>query len=534
MAIPPGSYRTEPDRATRAKPEAPPTGPPGDTAAVLVVHGMGQQVPNATLSDVVRGIRLVDNGPPAGLQLQTVRIDDIEMAVARTRVHDDEGGSREVHVFEAYWAPLTAEKVSLRACMQWLVRAGRQGVRRSLDKDYRRLIFNERVQSAPRSTLRALVFGISLLVLASLVALNAVTAAVVGALVAKRTDALAPGAWPGAGLLEGLSAALLLLVGAGLLFGLWMLLVKGQVKRARSGSEGAVRRGQWMSRVGMGLFGITLAACVASAIWMGILLAGGRPLPQLAAATPDSVSGTLYGFAALWLLLGYATLRVRRAIVDYVGDVVAYVGMPGPSVLGETRAAIQNHVQAAMRSIYRARTPDGKGFLYDRIVVTGHSLGSVIAYDALNAVIAEDLMQKEKGQVIDRTRMFLTFGSPLDKIAYIFGFHDDDVQELLAVSAQPLILDYKYRRFPWVNVHAKADIVSGRLDLYDLPEGRAPKHRRVENIEDPLALAPLAAHTSYWGNRLVWERIHQALVEDPAPLVRIRRRSDEEAVQIAD
>jgi len=57
------------------------------------------------------------------------------------------------------------------------------------------------------------------------------------------------------------------------------------------------------------------------------------------------------------------------------------------------------------------------------VVWVGHSLGSVVVYDALNALLTDDALAKDDNKVraIARTRLLLTFGSPLDKIAFIFA-----------------------------------------------------------------------------------------------------------------
>ena len=90
---------------------------------------------------------------------------------------------------------------------------------------------------------------------------------------------------------------------------------------------------------------------------------------------------------------------------------------------------------------------------YGDDVIAGHSLGAVVAYDALNAAIAKERWHP-KGQmrVVERTRAFITFGSPLDKIAFIFRTQskDGDVREALASQVQPLIDEPARPR--WINI----------------------------------------------------------------------------------
>src|SRR5688572_14623924 len=151
-----------------------------DTAAVLVVHGIGQQDRNSTLADVVRGLSEADDrvlraaGLPVPdpkqrkIELRTVKIDGETLPCALMTLQRD-GKPEDVHVYEAYWAPLAVGKTTLRSCIKFLARAGWQGTKRSLSKDYRRWLFNQEVQAAPRSVLRAGAFFLDLLAIASLV-----------------------------------------------------------------------------------------------------------------------------------------------------------------------------------------------------------------------------------------------------------------------------------------------------------------------------------------------------------------------------
>jgi len=138
----------------------------------------------------------------------------------------------------------------------------------------------------------------------------------------------------------------------------------------------------------------------------------------------------------------------------------------------------------------------------------------VIAYDALNRLIHEDRVATSADalQVVDRTPLFLTFGSPLDKTAFIFGAQGHgttEARESLAASVQPLIQSYDYRPENWINIYSPWDIISGYLDLYDLP--RATDPRRVKNIKDPEATTLLMAHTEYWNDGLLVRTLYDAL-----------------------
>jgi hypothetical protein len=173
-------------------------------------------------------------------------------------------------------------------------------------------------------------------------------------------------------------------------------------------------------------------------------------------------------------------------------------------------------VYAATRgSAAAAAAASPADFLYRRCAVVAHSLGSVVAYDVLNRMIQEDetaTVTAARLEVVARTPLFLTLGSPLDKTAFVFGVagkNTTEAREALAASVQPMICDYAFRPRRWVNIFSPWDVVSGSLDFYDLPGSVDP--RKVENVPDPAATTLLAAHLEYWKNPLLFEILHAEL-----------------------
>ena len=157
---------------------------------------------------------------------------------------------------------------------------------------------------------------------------------------------------------------------------------------------------------------------------------------------------------------------------------------------------------------------------YDKVVFVGHSLGSVIAYDALNAAISWDMAEKGGAMnVVQRTGRLITFGSPLDKTAFLFRTQVSGprfLREALAAQKQPLILDYAEFRpkntFEWVNIYSRADIVSGRLTYYDTPENVFELTRNpVRNVRDWEAWIPILAHIQYWNNDKLRKELYAAI-----------------------
>jgi hypothetical protein len=214
-----------------------------------------------------------------------------------------------------------------------------------------------------------------------------------------------------------------------------------------------------------------------------------------------------------WPLLVMASAFIRVVLVQFVGDVAIYVMPYKVDAFNDLRKEIKDVVYKVAHAVYALKDKSGK-LVYDRVIVLGHSLGSVIAYDGLNRLILEDgaAAPDQVLNVVNRTPLFLTYGSPLNKTAFIFGAQahgTTEARESLAASVQPLIQDYKYRPDQWINIYSPWDIISGYLDLYDLPDSTSSK--KVKNLADPEATTLLMAHTEYWNDSLLVKTLYNAL-----------------------
>lgn len=254
----------------------------------------------------------------------------------------------------------------------------------------------------------------------------------------------------------------------------------------------------------------------------GLLTAVGLSLVALAVVIALCGQGGALAFVT-WLLLFGAALFLRAFLVQYIGDVAIYVSPQVVDRFFDLRIRIRGVVRRAARAVY-ACLDDHGGFLYDGVVVVGHSLGSVVVYDVLNRLINEDMLADappikcddevmEDLDVCGRTRLLLTFGSPLDKTAFVFAQHKlqaGSERDALAASVQPLIT--AERSFPWINLWTPFDILGGHLDFYDTPRhDPSPNQERVLNVVDEEAMTPFAAHTEFWHNQLLYEKMYDAL-----------------------
>ena len=259
-------------------------------------------------------------------------------------------------------------------------------------------------------------------------------------------------------------------------------------------------------------------------LWAWILIAVGCALAVLGfglwnLACPASLPNPWFDLPTwlsffCWGLLYFVAWTVRRFLVQYLGDVAAYVQ---PHVLDRfltIRAQIKKWVMDVAGAVYRATDRNGH-HEYQGVIMIGHSLGSVVAYDTLNSLINQDVLGGSKDDIVARTRALITFGSPLDKTAFVFGHRKKETsatREALAATVQPLIENLRYRTFDWINVYSRRDVISNPLLYYDPPASAGITGEcAVDNLEDPDALIPLAAHTEYWGNPTVFAALYAKL-----------------------
>jgi hypothetical protein len=262
------------------------------------------------------------------------------------------------------------------------------------------------------------------------------------------------------------------------------------------------------------LVGLLLAAIGASEIthvYNSLKHVAETPFPQLPGVVVDMLVGHWMRIFLTFVLVGAAfgyRYILNLFIIEYLGDVAIYVSSYKVSAFQEIRDAIQKTVLIVGKQIFQAKNPDQDPEtaepLYDGVIFVGHSLGSVITYDLINALIVWDTKGCDgEHNVVGRIHRLITFGSPLDKTAFLFRnqtSEDHHYREAMAGLMQALVLDYALRPFPWVNLYSKKDIVSGDLQYYDTPRSdeRPSGYNPVQNDLDPAARTPILAHTQYW------------------------------------
>ena len=497
----------------------PPNPSKANRIAILVAHGMGQQVPYETIDGVAQATQRGAQSSGASITSAVIRavrmgiqnVDELEPELVRAEfeVTEPNGNKHEVHVYEAYWAPFTEGKVTASDVMTFLFNAGWNGIANTKAKTFRRWMFDKECNfELPTQKLVAAFLGILALLLA-LVFINSIAAA------AAASHAIGTAKlFPSGTLLVQLTWDFVLVDLAAVMVGIGIFVF------GRS-TLSIVRLGGWLS---ISLGAVTI---LVSATFMAGHLVGWNLFTRVVpgAVWTRLVSGFPLVVVALWALEFWAASKSRGLLVQYVGDVAAYIAAHTVSKYWEVRQQIWKTAMRVGRAIYRARIADNSDFLYKKIIVVGHSLGSVIGYDVLNGLLLEGEFSAQPLDVADRTRMFLTFGSPLDKTAFLFRTLKDMrsvVREVGAAAVQPMITNYNNRPQEWVNLWSPADIISGHLDYYDPPTAETAKHkehytstsvnaRAVNNVPDPDAQTPLLAHVQYWNGTLFAQHLYRAI-----------------------
>lgn len=430
---------------------APPEVPTEPCVAVLVCHGMGEQVRYETIGQLAASILAEASRQGCVISTNGIQMSlegDEFLARAELNWTDAAEVKHNVHVYEAYWAPITEGKVTYWDTIRFLFQSAWSGISKSR---FLRPAFFCRWMFG--SMQRALKIG-----RATQIALFAVAGFILAQVI---------------------------------LIAMTLAKLAAQLKQIEA-SHFALKQ--------------VLIIC----------------LPGIHALRNPGFTSTQHWMAGLtlvgWYLLVAEVLIARYFLIEYVGDVAAYISPYKDSKFDSIRHEIQAIGLNVAKVIYgftgTTAVPN-----YERVVVVGHSLGSVLAYDTLNAIIVCDETSSTPGsqRVVDRTKHLITFGSPLDKTAFLFrnqsNHIEDPLREQMAAASQPLILDYeRYRaNLAWTNLWSRRDIISGSLDYYDADNIAPNDPLHIQNMEDTGASIPLYAHVQYWKGRRLAALLYDAV-----------------------
>jgi hypothetical protein len=521
--------------------------------AILVIHGIGQQHPYETLDHFTLGLektfsaaglepRLEVCQDPLREQKQWVRADCVMTLPGGTTFESDQSSSGttigSISFFEYYWAPVTQDKVTYRGSLWFLIQAGLTPFK-YLATNITVLSATNRRKRIPLVILKELwrqaalflpLLAFFALVLAFLTQYSnphtllrlyrqvPSTSKVLAAILVIRYLYL----WTTANaLLESFRGKNTwqsswwwrLALSAGLLVHivLWPLWISAALRGiAWFGTNVA----HWMPILPR-ILGHWSGQLRDLAAWTQPAFGGGWPFVKDLVFLKPSFSHYSYLWVVAFAVLAY---WVRFILVDYVGDLAVYTNTSELAKNFAARAQILDECAGVLSQILRRRQdPDDptSQYVFDRVLIAAHSLGSVIAYDTINEVLnrcrASVAADPKALQPEDLRKLcgLVTFGCPLNKIFYFFrekmppdqelrrqildllrGFRLMDVLRSYPPDAPgpggPMSrnLDPRWAEaeqhldngFRWINAWAPADPVSGRLAFHDL-QGDANQKR---------------------------------------------------------
>lgn len=189
-----------------------------------------------------------------------------------------------------------------------------------------------------------------------------------------------------------------------------------------------------------------------------------------------------------------------KPIVDYIGDIALYCTSDLKSEHYDTRIQILDSATNKVKWLAICKeTDNGKETekdRFDEILVCGHSLGSVVAHNVINRLDQEMLCGTEIP--ISKSSKFkgiVTFGSPLDKVAFFFDEHVDEKKQPIrhavisdlqgfrrkdtgcafigegfdqAVNVKNNTSKGPLSQIPWLNFWMEEDKISGPLERYSI------------------------------------------------------------------
>lgn len=238
----------------------------------------------------------------------------------------------------------------------------------------------------------------------------------------------------------------------------------------------------------------------------------------------------------------------RKFVVTYVNDARLYMEPRGDleheNVQLIERRVARGYLKTIGLDMDLKELPDCQGILvagesyrFKRVIWTAHSLGTVISLNVIGDILTRCLkLRTEYGEannqeiwdkcpVAERVEKslanFITFGSPIDKVCFLYGSTETvvDTNGEKTHTTNSVIRKWPHEYLPngklditknsrsgtwWTNVFYGSDPISGPLDTVE--EFLGMQKRRmfsknqtlVHNISTFGLRLPLASHTSYW------------------------------------
>ncbi|HLB37310.1 MAG TPA: hypothetical protein VJL31_12125 [Gemmatimonadales bacterium] len=476
-------------------------------AAILVIHGIGEQLPFQALDAFARGLATRLEVQSKQLEHRLVRRGGRTDSAVRIPLREPlpRAGARVLDVHEHYWAGSVQGRIGLWPVLKWLARTSLTPLTAWAEQpavlfleagpDADLVAFSRRrLGIFVREVARALV----LVLVAALIVLPFAYAAGNQAEVLRAVRSL------GSTLSElGHPVAGIICL---TLAGFAVLVLRGGLRllrrRAHPQAWLDAATARWWAGASVAAGGALLTMAAVIYWWFGL------DAPTWLALIWADIGSTPVLLPVLATLIA---LGARSVLIKFVGDIALYVTADERSGFFRTRQEILKDASEHLRALLEDDD-------YSAVYVAGHSLGSVIGYDSINrlarelratpaaAPAASAAAPALSQAAFDKLYGLLTFGSPLDKVYYFFRTM---VRAEEAVRAQVLNSIHGFHQrasgrdygrfrfaryeipepahFQWLNVYSRADLVSGWLDFYHVTRQRV---RPYSNL--------ITAHVRYW------------------------------------
>lgn len=500
-----------------------------ERVALVAIHGMGQQLPFETIDDALEGIygpqttATVRNATAAHVDIQNGRGKSVQGDLEprlRLDVNGFDANGEQitvgVDVYEVHWSDYTSKAASALETYWFLLATAVAGIAFKIvphrfTKPYVRWVDGqERKPHIPFG--HAVALAVALLDVLALGAIGASFLAVVFYRAAAIVIELRDIEWllePMQStvntffLVEGVSGFILAMV--------WLIETQRPMRANRSASRSrglarlTARPVLWLFATAFGwLFFLAPALTIITAIGysLGSWSLGWHISPAFFTGwpVPETIVWT-FGLA------GY--LLVQHFLTEYVGDVAIYMSSHRVSRFHCIRESILKRSRRTLQGVL--------GLEYHHVVVAAHSLGSVIAYDTINAIFLSQLAAT--GNCAAQKVHLVTYGSPLRKRAFLMRKvgSESPIRAALIGASQPTIAfpnngTARFKLASWTNVWSRQDWISGELtkDTFGFDQtATAPRYRNV--CETDLSV-PLLSHLNYKSGRAVPEAIIEAIL----------------------
>ena len=483
---------TEVDLASETAPPADP-----EKAAILVIHGIGEQQPYQTLDAFVQGVARELGVVAEQLEYHLVSskvgtLSLIRMPLPRPQA-TPRGNARILDFYEFHWAGMVEGRIGLRAVLGWLARTALNPI---LLWAQQVVVLQQVATHDPKWRRHAVLSFLGELARALLLLVVAAVVIAPFAYSSTHPQALID-AWDRLRLAVPDGKSVLTLAGL-LVVALLVVSTAGGgielIKRGRKGAGTERAAVDWWAK----------ASIVTAAILVALAIAADRVFELHVGGLLLGVVTALHPWPVLLpLVAALAAIGLGKVLVSYLGDVTLYTTADENSTYYRTRAAILKRSTELVRHLCE----EGG---YGGVSLAGHSLGSVIAYDTIDKYLKDTnagVAPAGPGLGVERLRGLLTFGSPLDAVYYFFrtkvGPQEPVRAQILSAlhgfrrrtsgrDYGPLKLaPYKVldlRACRWLNVYSHTDLISRRLAFYKVDD----------QVGRLYPLSPIRAHLAYW------------------------------------